>query len=99
MSRRWTDEELQAASEANKAAGFLSFPEFKVELGLAILEEDFMKPHGYSRAKLAEALGTSRQNVSQIFKGTQYFTVKQIRVIAELFNMTAEDVCECFALI
>ena len=99
MSRRWTNDDVIAASEKLKEKGFMEFPDFKIELGLAILEEDIMKPRGYSRAKLAEALGTSRQNVSQIFKGTQYFTVKQIRVIAELFNMTAEEVCECFALI
>ena len=98
MSRRWTDEELQAASEANKAAGFLSFPEFKVELGLAILD-GIMKDHNCSKAKLAEALGVSRQSVSQVFKGTQYFTVKQIRVMAEMFSMTPEQVCECFALL
>jgi len=98
MSRRWTDEELQAASEANKAAGFLSFPEFKVELGLAMLQ-DIMKEHGCSKAKLAQALGVSRQSVSQVFKGTQYFTVKQIRTMAEMFSMTPEQVCECFALL
>lgn len=98
MSRRWTDEELQAASEANKAAGFLSFPEFKVELGLRILE-DIMKEKNVSKAKLADALGVSRQNVSQVFKGTQYFTVRQIRTIAECLDLDPVQVCECFALI
>ena len=98
MSRRWTDEELQAASEANKAAGFLSFPEFKVELGLRMLE-GIMAEKKVSKAKLAEVLGVSRQNVSQVFKGTQYFTVRQIRTMAEMFSMTPEQVCECFALL
>lgn len=98
MSRRWTDEELQAASEANKAAGFLSFPEFKVELGLRILE-GIMKEKNVSKAKLADALGVSRQNVSQVFKGTQYFTVRQIRTIAEYLDLDPVQVCECFALI
>lgn len=94
----WTDEELKAASEANKAAGFMSFPEFKVELGLRMLE-DIMAEKKVSKAKLAEVLGVSRQNVSQVFKGTQYFTVKQIRAIAEYLDLDAVQVCECFALI
>ena len=96
--REWTDEELKAASEANEAAGFMSFPEFKVELGLQLLE-DLMEEKKLSKAKLADALGVSRQNVSQVFKGTQYFTVKQIRTIAELLQMDAVQVCECFALL
>lgn len=96
--RKWTDEELKAASEANKAAGFMSFPEFKVELGLRMLE-GIMKEKEVSKAKLAEVLGVSRQNVSQVFKGTQYFTVKQIRTIAEYLDLDAVQVCECFALI
>ncbi len=94
----WTDEELKAASEANKAAGFMSFPDFKVELGLRMLE-DIMKDKNVSKAKLAAALGVSRQNVSQVFKGTQYFTVRQIRTIAELLDLDPLQVCECFALI
>lgn len=94
----WTDEELKAASEANKAAGFMSFPEFKVELGLRMLE-DIMDEKKASKAKLADVLGVSRQNVSQVFKGTQYFTVKQIRTIAEYLDLDAIQVCECFALI
>lgn len=94
----WTDEELKAASEANKAAGFMSFPEFKVELGLRMLE-DIMDEKKVSKAKLAEVLGVSRQNVSQVFKGTQYFTVRQIRTIAEHLDLDAVQVCECFALI
>lgn len=98
MSATWTKEELQAASEAMKAQGYLSFPEFKVELGLAMLL-DIMKEHHCSKAKLAEALGVSRQSVSQVFKGTQYFTVRQIRTMAEMFSMTPEQVCECFALL
>lgn len=96
--RKWTDEELKAASEANKAAGFMSFPDFKVELGLQMLE-DLMKEKKLSKAKLADALGVSRQNVSQVFKGTQYFTVRQIRTIAELLQMDPVQVCECFALL
>lgn len=85
--RKWTDEELKAASDANEA----------VELGLAMLL-DIMKEHHCSKAKLAEALGVSRQSVSQVFKGTQYFTVRQIRTMAGLFRMTPEEVCACFAL-
>lgn len=94
----WTDEELKAASDANKAARFMSFPEFKVKLGLRLLE-DIMKEKEVSKGKLAEVLGVSRQNVSQVFKGTQYFTVRQIRTIAEYLDLDAIQVCDCFALI
>lgn len=73
-------------------------PNFKVDLGLYMLL-NIMKSHNESKADLARLLGVTRQNVGQIFKGDQYFTVQQIRTIAEHYSMTPEQVCECFALL
>ena len=98
MSRDWTQEELQVTSEAMRKQGNLTFDEFKIAVGLQDLE-DIMSKRGDSKKKLADAIGTSRQNVSQIFKGDQYFTVKQIRIIAKRYNMTPQEVCSVFALL
>lgn len=70
----------------------------QINRGLETLLQ-IMKDNHDSKTDLARFLGTSRQNVSQVFRGDQYFTVSQIRLIAARYNMTAEQVCTCFALL
>lgn len=61
--------------------------------------ENIMRERGDTYKSLADALGTTRQNIGQAFKGDHLFTVPQIRAIAKRYDMDAETVCMVFSLI
>jgi antitoxin component HigA of HigAB toxin-antitoxin module len=57
-----------------------------------------MSDHGDSIQSLADALGVSRQNVSQVLngKGERCFTLPQLVEIAKRYELSAQDFFEIF---
>lgn len=56
-----------------------------------------MDDHGDSIQALADALGVSRQNVSQVLNnGGRSFTYPQLIVIAKRYEMSPQDFFEIF---
>ncbi len=64
-------------------------------LDVVLLQEE-MKAYGDSITSLADALGVSRQNVSQVLHGVHDFTYPQMCVIVHRYCLTADQVYDIF---
>jgi len=62
-----------------------------MNVNLGYLNHFFIK-FGDNRTTLAEKLGMTRQNLSQIISGKQSITIETVRKIAEIYVMTPEEV-------
>lgn len=58
----------------------------------------FMEDYGDSISSLARYLGSSRQNLSQVFNGKHCLTYEQIVMIANKYDLDAETFFEMFII-
>lgn len=55
-----------------------------------------MKEYGDTQSSLAEFLGVSRQNVCQVLKGRQGFTLSHVQKISKRYSLTDSEIVDIF---
>lgn len=52
------------------------------------------KIHGYSQDELADKIGVSRQTLSKYETGESLPDIERCRLLADVFGVTMDDLCE-----